>query len=172
MAFRHGISTCRIVIRFVKRQVLRLFGRRFGTFNNDSFEQCFQEFRIVDIGQEPTRGNRRIAMVCAMEDASPGMVPWMIVRMHDYAYDLSGHRLHWQKGMFLWNTRHGEAMLELLEREFHICAQAAWPEFFMNVLRKTLQKLVSDNWPGMEGRHYFAVPQSRGWQSVQRTFSD
>ncbi|MEW5719907.1 MAG: COR domain-containing protein, partial [Chloroflexota bacterium] len=111
--------------------------------------------------EEPTRGNRRIAMVCAMDDAPPGLVPWMIVRTHDYAYDLSGHRLHWQKGMFLRNTRHGEAMLELREREFHIYAQAVWPEFFMNVLRKTLQKLITDNWPGMEGRYYFAVPCKR-----------
>jgi energy-coupling factor transporter ATP-binding protein EcfA2 len=108
--------------------------------------------------EEPTRGNRRIAMVCAMEDAPPGLVPWMIVRTHDYAYDSSGHRLHWQRGMFLRNTRHGEAMLELREREFHIYAQAVWPEFFMNVLHKTLQKLITDNWPGMEGRYYFAVP--------------
>jgi internalin A len=108
--------------------------------------------------EEPTRGNRRIAMVCAMEDAPPGLVPWMIVRTHDYAYDLSGHRLHWQKGMFLRNKPHGEAMLELREREFHIYAQAVWPEFFMNVLRKTLQKLITDNWPGMEGRYYFTVP--------------
>lgn len=28
----------------------------------------------------------------------------------------------------------------------------------MNVLRKTLQKLITDNWPGMEGRYSFAVP--------------
>ncbi len=108
--------------------------------------------------EEPMRGNRRIAIVCAMEDAPPGLVPWMIVRTHDYAYESPGHRLHWQKGMFLRNKPHGEAMLELRDREFHIYAQAVWPEFFMNVLRKTLQKLITDNWPGMEGRYYFAVP--------------
>ena len=107
--------------------------------------------------EEPTPGNRRIALVCAMEDAPPGLVPWMIVRTHDYAYDLMGHRSHWQKGMFLQNQPHGEALLELREREFHIYAQALWPEFFMNVLRKTLQKLITDNWPGMEGRYFFAV---------------
>ena len=72
--------------------------------------------------EEPTRGNRRIAMVCATEDAPPGLVPWMIVRTHDYTYELAGHRVHWQKGMFLRNTRHGEAILELREREFHIYA--------------------------------------------------
>jgi internalin A len=111
----------------------------------------------------PASGNRRVAMVCVMNDAPPGLVPWMIVRTHDYAYqqryaDGSVHRLHWQKGMFLRNKRHGEAMLELREREFHIYAEAVWPEFFMNILRKTLQKLITDNWPGMEGRYSFTVP--------------
>ena len=28
----------------------------------------------------------------------------------------------------------------------------------MNVLQETLQKLINDNWPGMEGRYRFAVP--------------
>jgi len=28
----------------------------------------------------------------------------------------------------------------------------------MNVLQETLQKLIKDNWPGMEGRYRFAVP--------------
>ncbi|MCI0697266.1 ADP-ribosylation factor-like protein [candidate division KSB1 bacterium] len=44
---------------------------------------------------------RRIAMVCVMEESPPGLVPWMIVRTHEYAYDSNGHRLHWQKGAFL-----------------------------------------------------------------------
>lgn len=55
--------------------------------------------------EEPTHGNRRIAMVCVMDDAPPGLLPWMIVRTHDYAYDSSGHRLHWQKGMFCGTSR-------------------------------------------------------------------
>jgi len=106
---------------------------------------------------------RRIAMVCVMEESPPGLVPWMIVRTHDYVYEdrrAEGkpHRLHWQKGMFLRNKSHGEAMLELREREFHIYAEAVWPEYFMNVLRQTLQKLITDNWPGLKDRYYFAVP--------------
>jgi hypothetical protein len=28
----------------------------------------------------------------------------------------------------------------------------------MNVLRQTLQKLITDNWPGLKDRYYFAVP--------------
>ncbi len=49
---------------------------------------------------------RRIAMICAMEEDPPGLVPWMIVRTHDYSTEQTNatgslHRLHWQKGMFL-----------------------------------------------------------------------
>ncbi|MBM3476794.1 MAG: hypothetical protein FJX75_26275, partial [Armatimonadetes bacterium] len=112
---------------------------------------------------EPTPGLRRVAMVCVMEEAPPGLVPWMIVRTHRYAYGLCGpdgkqHRLHWQKGMFLQHTVHGQALLELREREFHIHAEAVWPVYFMTVLQRTLHRLIADNWPGLEGRYYFAVP--------------
>jgi|CXWL01.1.fsa_nt_gi GTPase SAR1 family protein len=107
----------------------------------------------------------RIVMVCSMEEDPPGLVPWMIVRTHDFAVeqtDATGkiHRLHWDKGMFLRHPPHGEAMLVLdtRDREFRIYAQAAWPEHFMNILHSTLEKLINDNWRGLEGRYLFAVP--------------
>ena len=108
--------------------------------------------------QEPPENLRRIAMICAMEEDPPGLVPWMIVRTHDYSIEQknaagSVHRLHWQKGMFLSHAPHGEAMLEKRGREFHVYTQADWPEYFMNVIQETLQKLINDNWPGMEGRY-------------------
>ncbi|RPJ19448.1 MAG: hypothetical protein EHM33_30260, partial [Chloroflexi bacterium] len=112
---------------------------------------------------DPPENLRRIAMICAMEEDPPGLVPWMIVRTHDYSTEQTNatgsiHRLHWQKGMFLNHGTHGEAMLEKRDREFHIYTQADWPEYFMNVIQHTLQKLITDNWPGMEGRYRFAVP--------------
>ena len=113
--------------------------------------------------EEPKPQQRRIAVVCVMDEAPPGLVPWMIVRTHEYVYALPSadgatHRLHWQKGMFLRNKRHGEAMLELRDREFHVYAEAVWPEYFINVIRSTLQKLITDNWPGMQGRYRFTAP--------------
>jgi hypothetical protein len=112
---------------------------------------------------DPPENLRRIAMICAMEEDPPGLVPWMIVRTHDYSTEQPAgngnvHRLHWQKGMFLSHGTHGEAMLEKRDREFHVYAQADWPEYFMNVIQHTLQKLITDNWPGMEGRYRFMVP--------------
>ncbi len=108
--------------------------------------------------QEPPASLRRIAMICAMEEDPPGLVPWMIVRTHDFAVECNHHRLHWQKGMFLSHQPHGEAMLEKRGREFHIYAQADWPEYLMNILQHTLQKLITDNWPGLKDRYGFMVP--------------
>lgn len=108
--------------------------------------------------QEPPKDQRRIAMVCSMEEDPPGLVPWMIVRTHDYAYPVNAHSLHWQKGMFLSHGTHGTAMLEKRGREFHVYTQADWPEYFMNVLQHTLQKIIDDNWPGMKDRYRFMVP--------------
>ncbi|MCB9113213.1 MAG: leucine-rich repeat domain-containing protein [Anaerolineales bacterium] len=108
--------------------------------------------------QEPPKDQRRIAMVCALEEDPPGLVPWMIVRTHDYAYPVNAHSLHWQKGMFLSHGTHGTAMLEKRDRDFYIYAQAAWPEHFMNVIHSTLEKLIADNWPGMKDRYRFMVP--------------
>jgi internalin A len=111
----------------------------------------------------PVPGQRRSALVCVMDEAPAGLVPWMIVRTHEYACERSSddgtdHRLHWQKGMFLRNKRAGEAILELRDREFHVHAQAVWPEYFMNVLQQTLQTLITDTWPGLKDRYAFTVP--------------
>lgn len=102
---------------------------------------------------------RHLSIICMMNETPPGLIPWMIVRTHDYATEYKNHRLHWQKGMFLQYKEFGEALLELREREFHIAVNADdYPEFFCNILRQTLQKLITDNWPGMDGHYHFAVP--------------
>jgi GTPase SAR1 family protein len=108
--------------------------------------------------ENPPENLRRIAMICAMEEDPPGLVPWMIVRTHDYSVEQGKHHLHWQKGMFLDHKSHGQAMLEKRDREFHVYAQATWPEHFMNVIHSTLEKLINDNWPGMKDRYRFMVP--------------
>jgi len=113
--------------------------------------------------EDIAEGRRRISMVCVMDDVPHGLVPWMIVRTHDYEHqypDLDGkpRRLHWQKGMFLKRKNHGESMLELRDREFHFNTEAVWPRYFMRVLEKTLLKLIKDNWPGMKDHYVLTVP--------------
>ena len=37
--------------------------------------------------KETPQDQRRIAMICAMEEDPPGLIPWMIVRTHDYSVE-------------------------------------------------------------------------------------
>ncbi|MBK6647215.1 MAG: hypothetical protein IPG44_15970 [Anaerolineales bacterium] len=108
--------------------------------------------------QEPPKNQRRIGLVCSMEEDPPGLVPWMIVRTHDYAVEQNNHRLHWQKGMFLRHAQHGEAMLEKRGNEFHVYTQGQWPEYLMNIMQNTLEKLIAESWPGLKDRYRFMVP--------------
>jgi len=108
-------------------------------------------------------GLRQIEMVCSMDEDPPGLMPWMIVRTHDFAVGSEktgdeGHRLHWERGTFLRYPPHGEAVVEKRDRELHICSRGVWPEYFSNVLQHILQKLIVDTWPGMDGRYRFTVP--------------
>ena len=106
----------------------------------------------------------RIAMVCSMDEDPPGLVPWMIVRTHDYAVEETNNqtgtvrRLHWQKGMFLRDGNYGEALLEQSGLDFNIYVQAEWPDYFMNVVQHTVSTLISDNWPGLKGHYHWLVP--------------
>lgn len=112
--------------------------------------------------EAPEEAHRRLTMICEMDESPPGLVPWMIVRTHEYSYERQSknvaRRLHWQKGMFLRNTTHGTALLELRDRDFFIHVEAVWPEYFMKVLETTLQQLILDNWPGLKDRYTFRVP--------------
>lgn len=112
---------------------------------------------------EPTSNNKRISLVCRMEENPPGLIPWMIVRTHHYAStvpdgDGKAHRLHWQKGMFLNYKGHTSAMLELRNSELYIFVQAPWPKKFISILRETLQKLIDVNWRGLKNRYQFVIP--------------
>ena len=85
--------------------------------------------------KNPPENLRRIAMVCSMEEDPPGLVPWMIVRTHDYAVEQTiptgnVHSLHWQKGMFLRHTPHGEAMLENVDANSMFTLR----QFILNIL--------------------------------------
>jgi len=64
--------------------------------------------------EEPSSNTRRLAMVCVMDDAPPGLIPWMIVRTHEYGFEQQGHYLHWQKGHVLEKkaARRGFARIE------------------------------------------------------------
>ena len=88
-----------------------------------------------------------------MDEAPPGLVPWMTVRTQHFA---TRPRHHWQRGMFLQHDGHGQALLELRGRELRITVRAPWPDYFMSILRFTLERLIGERWSGL--RHTFSVP--------------
>ncbi len=89
----------------------------------------------------------QISLVCQMDEVPPGLVPWLIVRTHYFAAE---DELHWQKGMFLEQVKHGEALLELRGRELATIVRAEYPDYFMSILRHTLERLIEDRWPGLK----------------------
>jgi hypothetical protein len=58
--------------------------------------------------------------------------------------------------MYLNYEGYGSALLEQGDREFITTVRAEWPNYFMGMLRYTLERLVSERWPGLETT--FSVP--------------
>lgn len=122
-----------------------------------------------DIG-EPSPGRvGQVSLVCQMDAEPPGLVPWMIVRTHHFA---TYPRRHWQKGMFLKYDGHGEALLEVRKggREFIATVRAAWPNYFMSIIQYTLDRLITDRWPGLEKIYSVPCPERSNGDSCDGRF--
>lgn len=92
-----------------------------------------------------------LVMVCRLSADAPGLIPWLIVRTHWYSQNI-----HWQSGMLLNHEPHGEALIELVGRNLQITVRAAYPTYFADILRDTVDFLITDRWPGLTSR--WAVP--------------
>ena len=108
-------------------------------------------------------GLNRITMICEMEEIPTGLMPWLIVRTHPFAQYIGTeqgdlHYFHWQKGTLLKNKDHGQALFVLQGRRLYLDVEASWPIYFMDRLKEILQRLITDNWPGLEDRYHFNVP--------------
>jgi internalin A len=93
----------------------------------------------------------QLKLVCLLSAQPPGLIPWLIVRTHRHT---TGR--HWLRGMLLDLPPHGEALLELHERELDIVVRGGNPAHFMSILSDTFEHLVRQRWPGLEYR--LAVP--------------
>jgi internalin A len=94
-------------------------------------------------------GIRTLAMVCSLSEPAPGLIAWLTVRHHRAS---TGR--HWRRGVFL---RHpidayaSEALLELHD-EGHLAVEvrAPSPDLFFNVLRESVEDVITHRWPGLE----------------------
>jgi internalin A len=93
-------------------------------------------------------GIRRLALVCRLSEPVPGLIAWLTVRQHR-----ASTGKHWRSGVFL---RHpiaayaSEALLELrTPDQLSVDVRAPSPDYFFNVLRDSIEDLMSRRWPGL-----------------------
>ena len=102
-----------------------------------------------DTRTPPPDGIRRLALVCKLSEPVPGLVAWLTVRHHR-----ASTGKHWRSGVFL---RHpitayaSEALVELrTPDQLVVDVRAPSPDLFFNVLRDSVEDLITRRWPGLD----------------------
>ena len=105
----------------------------------------------------PPAGIRTLTLLCRMAEPAPGLIPWLTVRHHR---DSTG--IYWRRGVFL---RHriaaygSEALIELRgSTELAVQVRAPSPDMYFNVLRDSIEDLITRRWPGLSYRLYIPCP--------------
>lgn len=102
-------------------------------------------------GDTLAAGFRRLALTCELSDDAPGLISWLTVRHHR---DTTGK--HWRHGLFLRHaikTYQSEALLELRDsKSLDVEVRAPSPDMYLNELRASIERLISDRWPGLRYR--------------------
>jgi internalin A len=101
-----------------------------------------------EFGTQPPKGIRSLTFVCRLSEPAPGFIPWLTVRHHRAS---TGR--HWRRGVFLKHpipVYASEALLELRPpSELIVEVRAPSPDLFFNVLRDSVEDLVTRRWPGL-----------------------
>lgn len=100
---------------------------------------------------------RALTLICRMSEPVPGLIPWLTVRHHR-----ASTGMHWRRGVFL---RHpvrayaSEALLELCDDDhLMIEVRAPSPDMYFNVLRDSVEDLITHRWPGLAYRLIVPCP--------------
>jgi Leucine-rich repeat (LRR) protein len=102
-------------------------------------------------------GIRSIALACQLSEPVPGLVAWLTVRHHRASIGK-----HWRTGVFL---RHpisayaSDALIELqAPDQLVIEVRAPSPDLFFNVLRDSVEDLLTRRWPGLDYALFVPCP--------------
>jgi internalin A len=91
---------------------------------------------------------RRLAMVCRLSEPAPGLIAWLTVRHHEAATGT-----YWRNGVFLRHpieTYASEALLDLRTPTLlGVEVRAPSPDYFFNVLRFSIEDIITRRWPGL-----------------------
>ena len=98
--------------------------------------------------QKLPRSRRSLSLICKLSEPAPGLIAWLTVRHHR-----ASTNMHWRRGIFLRHpiaTYESDALIELREAdELCLDVRAPSPDLFFNVLRDSIESLVSARWPGI-----------------------
>ena len=109
------------------------------------------------LGNTPPAGYRRLSLTCRLSEPAPGLIPWLTVRHHR-----ASTGKHWRRGVFLRHpigAYHSEALLELVrDDELALEVRAPSPDLYFNVLRDSVEDLITRRWPGLTYRLFVPCP--------------
>ena len=110
-----------------------------------------------DTSTRPPDDTRSLALICQLSEPVPGLVAWLTVRHHR-----ASTGKHWRNGVFL---RHpitayaSEALIELrTSDQLGVEVRAPSPDLYFNVLRDSIEDLVTRRWPGLSYRLLIPCP--------------
>jgi len=113
-----------------------------------------------DFGTTLAGGIRRLALVCRLSEPVPGLMAWLTVRHHRASIGR-----HWRNGVFL---RHpiaayaSQALLELRTADqLAVEVRAPSPDYFFNLIRGSIEDLMTRRWPGLGYELLIPCPTSR-----------
>ena len=102
-------------------------------------------------------GTRSLALICRLSEPAPGIIPWLTVRHHR-----ASTGLYWRRGVFfdiLCLLTPLEALLELSQPvELKVEVRAPSPDLYFNVLRDSIEDLITRRWPGLVYRFFIPCP--------------
>jgi internalin A len=102
-------------------------------------------------------GVRSLSLKCRLSEPAPGLIPWLIVRHHRAS---TGN--HWRRGVFLRHpvdAYRSEALLELVrDDELALVVRAPSPDLYFNVLRDSIEDLITHRWPGLKYQLFIPCP--------------
>ena len=106
----------------------------------------------------PPRGIRSLALTCRLSEPAPGLIPWLTVRHHR-----ASTGKHWRRGVFLRHpidAYESEALVELRRpSELTVEVRAPSPDLYFNVLRDSIEDLITRRWPGLTYQLFIPCPQ-------------
>jgi internalin A len=109
-------------------------------------------------------GIRRLALICQLTEPVPGLMAWLTVRHHR-----ASTGKHWRTGVFL---RHpiaayaSEALVELRTPiQLTVDVRAPSPDLLFNVLRDSIEDLITRRWPGLDYALFVPCP-TRGSEGL------